>query len=402
MYYFPVMEQWLLITDFILIAGISLLGLNILFIAKSGKSFSKKILIVFFLNALFFLLYYYSYLHRIKLLGAIAVFFGNGTGFLLGPMLLFLLRSLILPKKQYIGSLYLHLIPFGLLWLFVSVPLSVSMATTWFDAFGEWYAMHDYYFNLPENIYFGTYVFLSLRLLSRIQHVSHEYSSTDKNNLNWFKHLLTGFGIIIILDTLCTVYELFYPPIPWNIGMLIAFSMVAMYSYLGYKGMFQSHILLPDFLLQEFISPTNNTIEKSVPVHKPVAGQLDSYTPAEIQKLKDTLYKTLDEKKLYRNEALGLTELSEEMGISNKKLSELLNKYLDTTFYNLINDYRVKEVTERLALPDAHKYTLLGIAYDCGFQSKASFNRIFKQKTGKSPSDYRKSLRQENVLSEIQ
>lgn len=401
MYYFPVMEQWLLITDFILIAGISLLGLNILFIAKSGKSFSKKILIVFFLNALFFLLYYYSYLHRIKLLGAIAVFFGNGTGFLLGPMLLFLLRSLILPKKQYIGSIYLHLIPFGLLWLFVSAPLSVSMATPWFDAFGAWYATHDYYFNLPENIYFGAYVFLSLRLLSRIQHVSREYSSTDKNNLNWFKHLLTGFAIIIVLDTLCTVYELYYPPIPWNIGMLIAFSMVAMYSYLGYKGMFQSRILLPDFLLQEFISPTNTTIEKSVPVQKPVAGQLDSYTSAEIQKLKDTLYKTLDEKKLYRNEALGLTELSEEMGISNKKLSELLNKYLDTTFYNLINDYRVKEVTERLALPDAHKYTLLGIAYDCGFQSKASFNRIFKQKTGKSPSDYRKSLEQENMLSEI-
>lgn len=384
------MEPWTLITDFILIAGISLLGLNILFLIKSGKRFSQKILILFFLNALFFLLYYYSYLHRLKLPGAIAVFFGNGTGFLLGPLLLFQLRSLVLPKKQFIKSFYLHLMPFAVIWLFVSVPLSISMATAVFDDFGAWYAEHDYYFNLTENVFFITYVIISLKLLKRIEDVAKEHSSTDKNNLSWYRHLLIGFAIIILLDTLCTVYELFYPVLPWNIGTIIAFSLVLLYSYLGYKGMFQSQILLPDFLLQKLVDDNPKTEDKNIPPQKNTVRHLDNYTSQDIENLKIKLYKALNEKKLYRYETLSLTDLAEEMDVSTKKISELLNQYLHTTFYNLINQYRVNEVIERMALPDAGKYTLMGIAYDCGFQSKASFNRIFKQKTGKSPSDFRK------------
>ena len=138
--------------DFILIAGIALLGLNILFLVKSKTQFAQKILIVFFANALFFLLYYYAYLHKSALLGAIAVFFAHGVGFMLGPLLLFLLKSLILPKSRYIDQLYKHLIPFGLFWLTISLPLSISMATDYLTGFGNWYAAHDYYFNLAENL----------------------------------------------------------------------------------------------------------------------------------------------------------------------------------------------------------------------------------------------------------
>ena len=85
--------------DFVLIAGISLLALNIFFLAKSKGGISRKILIVFFANAIFFLLYYYGYLHRSRLVGGIGILFGHGMGFLLGPMLLFLLKSLSRVKK---------------------------------------------------------------------------------------------------------------------------------------------------------------------------------------------------------------------------------------------------------------------------------------------------------------
>ncbi|WP_306354155.1 helix-turn-helix domain-containing protein [Flavobacterium sp. '19STA2R22 D10 B1'] len=394
------MENWTMFVDFILIAGISLLGLNILFLSKAKTHFSQKLLIVFFANALFFLLYYYAYTHRSKLLGAIAVFFGNGMGFILGPLLLFLLKSLVLPKAQYIHSLYKHLIPFGLLWLFVSLPLSISMATDHLTEYGNWYAQHDYYFNLVENVFFLVYVILAFQLLMRIQKASREnYSSVKKNNLNWYKHLLIGIFLIIILDTLCTVYELFFPMIPWNIGTLIAFSFVFLYVYLGYKGMFQAQILIPDFLLQK-LSITEKTEEVpqeiETPVQKALVRQLDNYTPEEIEKLKQELFDILENKKLYLNDALSLTELAEEMNISNKKLSELLNQYVNISFYNLINQYRVTEVIERMMLDGSDKYTLMGIAYESGFQSKASFNRIFKQKTGVSPSKYKKDLEAKN------
>lgn len=389
--------------DFILIAGISFLALVIFFLAKSKSAFSQKMLIVFFANAIFFLLYYYSFVHRSRILGAIAVFFGHGVGFLLGPMLYFLLKSLILPKAQFIRSLYQHLIPFGLVWFFISIPLALSIATPYFREFGDWYAAHDYVVNLPENLFFMVYAVLSLRLHSRIKTAMHENSAADKNNLDWYKHLLIGLSFIVIFDTLCTIYEFIFPVLHWNIGMLIAFSMVFVYIYLGYKGLFQSHILIPDFLLAKFeIAPMSKTSEpEELPIAKTALRALDNYSNDEIESLKQKLFHTLDDRKLYLNDSLSLGDLADEMGISTKKLSELLNQHLQTNFYNFINQYRVNEVIARMATPEAQKYTLLAVAYDCGFQSKASFNRIFKQKTGQSPSDYRKRMVDSTELAEV-
>jgi len=267
------------------------------------------------------------------------------------------------------------------------------MATNHLTSFGQWYVQHEPYINIPENIFFMVYVILSLQLLHRINIASRENSSADKNNLTWYKHLLIGFAVIIVLDTFCTIYELFFPMIPWNIGMIIAFSMVFLYIYLGYKGMFQSQILLPDFLVERFSEPAPYAEPEDTPDDVPVikaAKALDNYSAAEIEALKQKLFYTLENKKLYLEESLTLGDLAEELAISTKKLSELLNQHLNTNFYNFINNYRVNEVIARLATEESDKYTLLAIAYDCGFQSKASFNRIFKQKTGQSPSEYRK------------
>lgn len=380
--------------DFILIAGMAFLAMSILFLVKSKPEISQRMLIVFFANAFFFLLYYYSFLHRSRFLGATAVLFGHGMGFLLGPMLYFLLQSLILPKARFIRSLYKHLVPYALVWVFISLPLAISIATPYFRTFGDWYANHDYLINLPENAFFLTYIYFSLRLHTRIKGLVRENSAAETNDLAWYRHLLLGLALIVIFDTLCTFYEFYFPMIPWNIGTLIAFGLVVLYSYLGYKGMFQSHLLLPDFLLNRLdaqpTSPEEPTVPSDTPATKMALRALDGYSPEEIQSLKVRLLHVVETQKPYLNEALGLGELAESLGIGTKKLSELLNQHLHTNFYNFINEYRVREVIERLGTSDAEKYTLIAIAYDCGFQSKASFNRIFKQKMGMSPSQWRK------------
>ena len=78
--------------DFFLIAGMSFLVLVIFFLIKSKSDFSRKLLIVFFANAFFFLLYYYGFLHRSRIIGAVAILFGHGVGYILGPALLYLLK----------------------------------------------------------------------------------------------------------------------------------------------------------------------------------------------------------------------------------------------------------------------------------------------------------------------
>jgi len=395
-------DNWEIFIDFVLIAGMSLLGLIIGFLLKSNVPFSKKLLVVFFINAFSFLLYYYAYLHKIRLLGGIAILLGNGVGFLLGPMILYQLKSLVLPKQQIVSSLCKSLIPFFIVWLLISVPLAVTLVTGYFPLFHQYYLKYEIYLNQLENIFFITYLILTFKFLKRIQNVYKDnYSALDKNNLNWYRHLIIGFIVIVIVDTGCTIYELFYPIIPWNIGNVVAFTIVGMYVYLGYKGIFQARILMPEFLLDKITQETIlikapevplKTIEDQNPVTKSTIRQLNNYSQDQINHLNSLLKKLLEEEKLYRNEALNLTELADHMGISNKKLSELLNQHLNTNFYTLINDYRVEEVKKRLATNETEQFTILSIAYDCGFQSKTSFNRIFKQKTGISPSEYLKTL----------
>lgn len=391
-------ENLKILIDFVLIAGMSLLGLIIVFLAKSKTRFSQKLLIVFFANAFFFLLYYYGYLHRIGFIGGIAILFGNGVGFILGPILYYHLKSIVLPKQTLLTSLYKSLIPFGIVWLFVSLPLSFAVAFGYLRSFHEFYMDHEMILNQIENIYFFVYLIITLKFLNKIQKLYKEnYSNIHRNNLDWYKHMIYGFMIVLIIDTLCTIYELFFPILPWNVGTIVAFTLILMYAYLGYKGMFQSQILMPDFLLEKMsISKIDKDVIPKDEQQKPqtVQGpkQLDTFSQDEIERLKARVIELLEKDKLYLNESLSLTEMATSVGISNKKLSELLNQHLNTNFYNLVNDYRVNEVKERLK-DCSDKFTLVSIAYDSGFQSKASFNRIFKQKTGMSPALYRKNLR---------
>lgn len=370
--------------DFILIAGMALLFLLMIFLFKARTHYSKNLLFVFFANSFFFLLYYYAFLHRLRDLGALAFFFGNGTGYLLGPVTYFYLKALILPNKKIVPALWLHLIPFFCNWLLVSVPVSISMATPYLTAYGKNYAAIADYLNLVENIYFLAYIIITYQLTKRIRIASLEnYSSLNRKDLSWFHNLLVGLFLIVLLDCVFSVYELNYQMIPWNIGTIIAFLFIVLYSYLGYKGIFQSNILLPNFVVNDSLQESRN--EKSIIISPSTIGITDE----EASELKIRLYELLDIKKLYLNDSLSLTDLAEAMDISSRKLSEFLNKSIQINFYTLINDYRVAEVQERLKEEESKKYTLLGLAQDSGFQSKASFNRIFKNKTGMSPSQYR-------------
>lgn len=387
------MEGWEMFIDFCLIAGMSFLALVVFFLLKSKAAFSKKLLIVFFANAFFFLLYYYGYLHRSRPIGAVAVLFGNGTGFLLGPMVLFLLKSLLF-GRQVVKPLLKNLIPFFVFFVVVNVPVSLNMMTGQLRPYHQWYLGIEPYTNLMENTYFLVYILLTYRLLKRIQKLSEQnFSALEKNNLQWYRYLLAGFMVIIVADSLCTVYEMYFDMVPWNIGTIIAFIFIGLYLFLGYKGMFQSQILMPDFLLDKINGSqvketTGEPVEES---HSPEkTSRHIHFKPDEVAAMEQQLFSLLEKDKVYLNDELSLTELSDQMGISNKKLSELLNRHLNTTFYDLVNDYRIKEVKKRLNAGDAEKFTVISIAYDSGFQSKASFYRIFKQKEGVSPSDYYK------------
>lgn len=96
------------------------------------------------------------------------------------------------------------------------------------------------------------------------------------------------------------------------------------------------------------------------------------------------------EKKPFLERELSLNQLSELMGESPQKISFCINHILNKNFFSFINEYRVKEAMNLIANPKNKNLTLLAIAFDSGFNSKSSFNSLFKKISGYTPSDYQR------------
>lgn len=104
-----------------------------------------------------------------------------------------------------------------------------------------------------------------------------------------------------------------------------------------------------------------------------------------IQKLNSMI----ETNKLYRNPRLSLSDLSKVVDISERIISNAINQELGKNFFQLINEYRVEEMKERLKDPNNDHLKILSLAFDAGFNSKASFNRVFKSYTGQTPKEYK-------------
>ena len=100
--------------------------------------------------------------------------------------------------------------------------------------------------------------------------------------------------------------------------------------------------------------------------------------------------------KPYLNRELTIYDLSDQLKIPRHILSEIINEHMGQNFYHLVNEYRVNEVKERMKSNEYSQLTILAIAFDSGFNSKSSFNTIFKEKTDQTPSEYLESLNARN------
>lgn len=105
-------------------------------------------------------------------------------------------------------------------------------------------------------------------------------------------------------------------------------------------------------------------------------------------KLDKDLDRIMHEKRPWLNQGLTLSDLSELLDVSPHTSSQLLNEYLGLNFYDYVNMFRLKEFLNQAAKSESKQFTLLSIAYECGFNSKSTFNAFFKRTLGKTPSEY--------------
>ena len=97
----------------------------------------------------------------------------------------------------------------------------------------------------------------------------------------------------------------------------------------------------------------------------------------------------MQKSRIYLDPDLSLEVLATRMKMSRHHLTQLLNEKLEKNFYSFINEYRIREAIDRLNDP-LLQVNILSLAFDCGFNSKSSFNNYFKKITGSTPTAYRK------------
>jgi AraC-like DNA-binding protein len=114
-------------------------------------------------------------------------------------------------------------------------------------------------------------------------------------------------------------------------------------------------------------------------------------TPDRAEKYLQRLRHAMEPEKLYTDGDLTLQKLATKLSIPVQHLSQVVNEHLQQNILDFINAHRVEEAKRRLLDPEKKHLSILAIAEDVGFNSKSSFNAVFKKYTNLTPSEFRKT-----------
>lgn len=390
------------------------IGINIflllILVAKKGKSLADNILAAWLFVIALHTISFVLTLQPINT-NSIHLMMGVSAPFPLihGPFLyLYTAASTnMFPSKKRVWLL--HFIPFLLAIAFFT-PLYLKSGQEKIDIYmngGADYRLIN--FILVKLIQFSglLYIIWSFILLNKHKkNIGQQFSYEERINLNWLRYLI--YGLLVIWIIIIVLKK----------DSLIFAGGVVFVTLLGFLGIRQVGIFgknqgsLPnDFksnakpVYEEQEKITEPAIETDVlseaveadepaftndedvvaPKKKYAKSGLNNEAAMEIH---EKLVQTMETQKLFTEPELSLSMLAGKINVHPNYLSQVINEKEGKSFFDYINNLRVEEFKRLAALPDSSKYTMLSLAYDCGFNSKSSFNKNFRKVTGQSPSEY--------------
>lgn len=226
------------------------------------------------------------------------------------------------------------------------------------------------------------YWFLSWRLYQKYRlWLPNERSDTEGVKFKWFKNILIALGIMVFSGIALNLFDNFIFTTPdWvdtSQELLLAYGVY----YLSLMGYLQYQ---PQQLVYD--EPANNTEDKE---ETSTTSLLMSKMPdAEIEEWKLKILTLIEQDKLYLNPELTLTDFAQRLQTHSKLVSAVINEAFDKNFNDFVNEYRVNIFKEKVNDAKLKHLTLLAIAFECGFNSKSTFNRAVKKATGEMPSAF--------------
>lgn len=332
---------------------------------------------------------------------AMAAFIGSGMfvnypwliGFdypitmLYGPLLYLYTETLVRDGHHFNRRELTHFIPFVALLLF-TIPLFLMPYEEKIALVGE-HGGIDYGPNFITHIkvvFNLSYIPVILLQLRRYQTKAKDaYSTIEQRNLDWLQGFIYAFLILALVSVVIHFLSSMAGSQDKYADYMLLAVTIFVYS-IGYMGLRQAEF----FARHEVQVETNSTQESEVEI-------TDSYSKSGLSEergteLMEQLERLMEDKKPFTNNELSLRDLSEMMGITPHNLTEIINRFAGKNFYDFVNSYRVEEVKQRLQQPESTNLTMLALGMDAGFNSKSSFNSVFKKHTGMTPSEFKKQV----------
>lgn len=232
-------------------------------------------------------------------------------------------------------------------------------------------------------------IYLSLSYLELKKHtrnILQYFSTTEDKTLDWLRHFfLIGLGILL----LCIAITISVNAQVADRISNVLFSIVIY--IMAYRGMNQPEIFkdIREEIENEEPLPEIMRADQSTSLKYEKSGLNEEKAKSYLIKLEQVIL----QEKPYLDPELNLQQLADKMGIPLHQLSQLINQYLSMNFFDLINKKRVEHFKRELEKASNETYSLLGLAYNSGFNSKAAFNSAFKKFTGMTPSEYRMQIK---------
>ncbi len=232
---------------------------------------------------------------------------------------------------------------------------------------------HDVLGSLSQILYLG---FGIQRYIAYRSRVAAYYSDTYALELRWLRNFLIVysalFAVALVLDIVNDqIVPLHYTQNWW--GQLATAASVL---YLGIEG-FRTDS--PGRHDRSFSPPTTDAF-------------VDAGLDETLESLKSDIERFMAAERPFLQADLTLGDLARQLDLPTTQLSHLINAGFGKNFSDFVNGYRVEAVKRLLQEGAGDRLTLLGVALECGFNSKATFNRTFKKVTSQTPSEYLETL----------
>jgi len=272
----------------------------------------------------------------------------------LGPLIFFYVRKLTRPEYQFSRKDLLHFIPVILEQIMLTSPVLPFLSL----------------------ISVITYLYFAHRLIERFYR-RQKFNGGDRYRyqLQWLHKLLKGFGLLWLLW------------IPYNA-----------FNYFYYHHQLSGQVEYPFYLCVSVMLisiAATAYLRPEISARADIAPVLKPLLPTELKQKGAWLKKVVKEKRYFEDPDLSLVSMAAKLGLTTHELSRILNAALKNSFNDFINEYRIRDVVAKMQDPAYDHITLLGIAFESGFNSKTTFNRAFRQLTGTSPVEYKNHLKKE-------